>query len=551
MAFEEIVAERPENWPANCREAKLEAICDAVENFRKNPTIETREILLALVSEHDLNQQSSLGLIRITEYEVALINHLYIAGQHHNIPSLRVYLYDVVGWTTRLNKITSQIAEALNENTVDNWGIDAYCKGLFPSLKLYHLAYQKYTFEKNAPFAAQLISLVNEILDSNLSGESINILTVAYCSLLNDISYMHGEKREGIWKFTRDELLELFTLEAKLVKLNHESPVQRPLKGVLMTQISNFVLKSRNQYNQDYICKYLPEEVAYESGINHQIWMRQIAKLNDEREQKVIPELFNDLSWVKYTWVKQPDFRPTRCYYVSSFCKSQDSANMKENYGACIYGYKNDRIADLIGPIGFYRLKRNANLSGDLPDEIESPFISQVIAFDVLYDANEAKEELRFLFQVIDEFDMEDDQKQKFLDDILQYWILSVKDPKWKDERERRYVVFLYDCYRYSEMERDETFLKVKTSLFLTPDFIRGDNPSKEEIRRQLYAKRKALFTGMFLLCEDCLNQDYDVITCGETVHSCPICGSRNVVVIQDRVQMIEKMREHGWDFYK
>mgnify|MGYP004539505987 CR=1 FL=1 len=41
-------------------------------------------------------------------------------------------------------------------------------------------------------------------------------------------------------------------------------------------------------------------------------------------------------------------------------------------------------------------------------------------------------------------FDLSDNSKKMFLQEILQYWILSVKDSKWKAERERRYVIFEY-----------------------------------------------------------------------------------------------------------
>ena len=90
---------------------------------------------------------------------------------------------------------------------------------------------------------------------------------------------------------------------------------------------------------------------------------------------------------------------------------------------------------------------------------------------------------------------MSDSEKKQFLQEILQYWILSVKDYEWQEEKERRYVIFLYEDYDYKEVEVDDTFLKIKTSLFLTPDFIIGDNPGRWEIMRQLYAKRKALFS--------------------------------------------------------
>ena len=159
---------------------------------------------------------------------------------------------------------------------------------------------------------------------------------------------------------------------------------------------------------------------------------------------------------------------------------------MQEGYGECLYGYKNDRIVDLVGPIGVRKLTKRAGADVDLPDKIERPYISQVITFDVLYDVEEAKEELQYLFSIIDMFDLSDEDKKQFLQEILQYWILSVKDSKWETERERRYVLFLYDDYTYKETEFDDTFLKVKTSLFITPDFIIGKNPSRWEIKRQI-----------------------------------------------------------------
>lgn len=64
-----------------------------------------------------------------------------------------------------------------------------------------------------------------------------------------------------------------------------------------MTSISNYILKSRNDYNENYICKYISVEVAKKSIINHQIWMSIIENLNDEREQRVVPELFEKSEW--------------------------------------------------------------------------------------------------------------------------------------------------------------------------------------------------------------------------------------------------------------
>ena len=43
--------------------------------------------------------------------------------------------------------------------------------------------------------------------------------------------------------------------------------------------------------------------------------------------------------------------------------------------------------------------------------------------------------------------------------------VLTVKDEYWKDGRERRYVLFLYNDYDYFETVVEDGFLKEKTSL--------------------------------------------------------------------------------------
>ncbi len=449
-------------------------------------------------------------------------------GAAHQINSLKIYLYDLITETTRLQKIMSWCNPVLGANDEDAARIITYEEGLMLPLRLYHFAYQKYTIEKELPFAEQLFSVVNGVMQVSKTEDEINSIAYAYSALLHDLSNMHGSKKERIWEFTREELLKLFKLEAKILKMNNQSPITRPTKGILIMQISNFILKSRHNYNEDYICKYLPQNVARESVSNHQIWMKKTELLNDTREQKVIPEFFQDTSWIKYDWIKDIDFTATRTYYVSCFSKAINSDEMQNDYGQCIYGYKNDRIVDLVAPIGIMKLKKKDDTDDDLPDTIERPYISQVIAFDVLYDEIEAKKELEYLFDVIDMFDMSDAEKKQFLQEILQYWILSVKDYEWHEEKERRYVIFLYDDYNYKEVEFDDTFLKVKTSLFLTPDFIIGDNPGRWEIMRQLYAKRKALFSREYLFCEDCLMQDHDAAVM-QMPKVCPVCGSNKI----------------------
>ena len=86
-------SEKPEGWPKNRREWKLDVLCERMEEFKNNPTYKNREILIALASEHDMNETSGYGLVRITEYEVGLINYLYLVSQAYQINSVKVYLY--------------------------------------------------------------------------------------------------------------------------------------------------------------------------------------------------------------------------------------------------------------------------------------------------------------------------------------------------------------------------------------------------------------------------------------------------------------------------
>lgn len=161
------------------------------------------------------------------------------------------------------------------------------------------------------------------------------------------------------------------------------------------------------------------------------------------------------------------------------------------------------------------------------------PAFTQVVTFDVIYDREMAKKEINFLCSIIDCFNMEDIHKKDFLEGILQYWILSVKDPEWEHEQERRYLLFMYDEYEYLEIDRsDSNFLKLKTSLFLHPDFILGNNPVKQHIKMMIDDKRHAVATKAYLYCQNCLNIDFDAIAENKNNGICSICGSKDVLEV-------------------
>lgn len=516
----DTINSKPKDWPANAIECQLENIQNQMDEFKRNPNYKNKEVLVSLVTDYDLNQRSALGLLRTTKYEVAIINSLFFDASIIQLNALKVYLYELITQKTQMQKIILCIPDAKQELDIKEF------EGLLPQLRLHYLTYQKFNVEKSKSYANQLIEIIESILNNLDNDENkkeiIASITNSYISLLNDISYFRCAKRTRIWAFTREEIYNLYRLVAKLNKLNGDMPTERPLKGVLMTSISNYILKSRNNYNEDYICKYVSSDVAKQSVNNHQIWMSVIERLNDEREQKVIPELFEKNNWSNYPWIKDIDFSHKRNYYVSSFCKSLNNLEMMESYGECIYGYKDDRIAEILSPILYYNKKSKNKI----------PMFSQVIAFDVLYDKEEAKEELEFLFSIVDCFNMNNQNKKSFLEEILQYWILSVKDSKWEHERERRYIIFMYDSYDYNEIDlSDSRFLKLKTSLFIEPDFILGKNPVKNYIKRMVDNKRKVISMKPYLFCHNCFNRDFDAVAGNANPKECSICGSTNISI--------------------
>lgn len=506
------IEDKPKDWPANEIELHLDNISNCLDEFVKNPNHETKEILISLVSNYDLNQQSHLGILRTTKYEVAQINSLFIKALTCNIPSLRVYLYELVGVKTRMQKMVS-----FSSKTPQNLEIPEF-NGLIPQLHLYYVTYLTYILNNDKKYAECLFEYAQNIVEQENPTLQINF-SIAFNAMLNDISYFSCKKTAEIWAFNRDEIYYLLKLVAKLNKLTNQNPIDRPLKGVLMTCISNYILKSRNNYNEDYVCKYVSPEVAVKSLKNKEVWISEIKNLNDEREQKVVPEIFKDNKLNTYTWAQNIDFTPQRTYYVSCFSKSINNEKMKKKYGSCIYGYKNDKIAEMISPITF--LYNNEKI----------PFLSQVISFDVIYNKEEAKEELCFLCKIIDEFDIPAQDKKNFLEEILQYWILSVKDSKWSYENERRYVIFTYDNYKYNEIDLNAPkFLKIKSSLLLNPDFILGENPIKAHLKTIVDFKRYNIYKQKnYLYCPDCLSIDFDSILQKEKIKSCPICKSCNV----------------------
>ena len=107
---------------------------------------------------------------------------------------------------------------------------------------------------------------MNNFVSTCENDEELFEIVHGLVTMINDLSYFECKKREEIWAFSRDEIKKIMSLEASLTSKIGETAIERPLKGVLMTTISNYVLKSRYDYNSDYIVKYISEDVAKETS---------------------------------------------------------------------------------------------------------------------------------------------------------------------------------------------------------------------------------------------------------------------------------------------
>lgn len=502
--------QKPDKWPESERECALQNIFGAMKRFIEEPNYKNKEVILSLATGYDLSQKPILGIWRISEYEVELMNVLYMMASGLNIYSVKLFLYELIQDNTYFQK---GFSSALNR---ENDCIETYSM-LESPLDIYYFIWCEYIHIESRSFADQIICSTNKLIQQ---GIDINHMANSLLIIINDLSYFNSKKRNKVWAFSRDELVKIFAFEARLLKRSGRKINVRPTKGLVKMAISNYILKSRYGYNNAYICKYIPEETVSSSLENHEIWLKNIAKLNDEREEKVLPQLFANKKWLNVDWIKNIDFAPTRMYFASSFSKELNNKKMKDKYGGCIYGYKNDKIAETIAPIII-----------EEKNGIRLPKLSQVTSFDVLYNVNMAKEELNFLCEIIDMFDLEEREKCQFYEEILQYWILSVKDKKWDYEKERRYVLFLYEDYDYLEMKIENEFLKLKTSLLLLPDFILDKNPFKNRLKMYIDNKREVAVMKDYMFCEECFSIDYD--SAHRRVQSCPICGSKQFSFIK------------------
>ena len=75
------------------------------------------------------------------------------------------------------------------------------------------------------------------------------------------------------------------------------------------------------------------------------------------------------------------------------------------------------------------------------------------------------KDEINIVGNIVDKFNLSNEEKSNLFNNIILYWRYSIKENKWSIERERRYQIFLWEDYEYVDLENDEKFLKVNTYL--------------------------------------------------------------------------------------
>ena len=68
-----------------------------------------------------------LGLFRTTDYEVARINTLFVEAHFLQLNALKTYLYELIGYKTRMQKIVSWFPETDATLKLDLF--EGLCKG--------------------------------------------------------------------------------------------------------------------------------------------------------------------------------------------------------------------------------------------------------------------------------------------------------------------------------------------------------------------------------------------------------------------------------------
>jgi len=504
--------DKPVDFPANNREGRILKIHELLTQIPKQPDYKIREILSSLCIETDLNEQNSLGQMRFTTYEVSLINSIYLLASTLHAEFVKVYLYREMISLERQFRMGNSMKRQFGLPEDDE---QETIGTLIPMLKLFYLVYSNYKTYRSRSFIDEIINTYNTFVQHISDEKLINERTRNLVSMLLDLSYVDSYKTFPVLKLDRTDLEKLFKFISYALKRTNQNPSERPLLGVMCLMTSNYIFKSRHGYNNENIYKCISDDTLEKALVNFEIWMNKTSNLNDKREGKFMVDLFANKNWISYDWAKKAHLNE-RTSYVSSFVIGVPSDKIKKRYGGNFLGYKNDKIAAAIAP---FTVIKNYGLK-----------LEHIVIYDIIYFRKEAKEELNFLFFVIDCFNLSDSEKIKFLEAILPYWKYSFKDSRWKEEKERRYEILHFDSSNYLETSTSDNFFKLKTALFNYPDIAIVRNHKTKLIDRRL-EKLNFITNREYQFCNDCLSSDFDNIN----GLSCNVCGSESITVMNKR----------------
>ena len=511
-------AEKPTDWPLNQYEQNIDYILGLAEKFFDKPSYTLKETLFSFIDQTDLNEINELGIVRHTNYEVAVLNQLYLIALAINCESLKIYVYSYLDRQIRINTMLYKMGELIagSQAETNEYFIESYFS-LLPPLKLFFVCNTQFRLQKKRSLADELISTTKNLLNTDNS-QLYDDLTHSFVTMFKDISFFTSIKTCGVFAFERNELLKLFEFESTLLKKANQNVAKHPLRGVIKLTIKNWVLKSRNGYNSNCLYKCISTTSTFQAFDNNEIWMSKIEKLYDKRERKVIREIYKNKRWLKYSWAKKVSLTFDANSYVCSYSKVIPNDDMKKEYGENVFGYKSDRIGDILTPIEM--------VNGH-------PFLGLISCYDIIYGQDEAKNEINYLCDIIDLFSMSDEEKSDFLSDILEYWSLSFKDKKWDYECERRYQIFIEDDYSLIDTRIDEDYFKTKCTLYTYPDFLLSED-KYIKFKVQVNRKNKLNFVAQknYIYCLNCFQADYDGVSTYSKEYKCPICGSSDTKYI-------------------
>ncbi len=511
-----LEVEKPKDWGVTSRECRLENIVNSLKKFKNSPTIENREILISLVSIYDLNEMTSLGVLRITDYEIAKINYLYLEAKMMNFPSLISYLYYHIADIVLSYRMA---VDVMNVGMGVEKTFDVMC-GLHSPLQMFFKIYRCFRAEKNRTLAETIVKFFSAYNSLEESYSDENIEYNPCLLMMEELSHSPSSNVLQVLLFNRTELYKIFECLFTFFNKAKLSINERPFRGILAITISNWILKSRYNYNTENIHKYVNDNNANKMLSNGEIWIQKTEFLNDKREGNLIREILKNKKWIEREWAKKMDLNLNLTRYVTSFSKSSPTKELIKEYGKNVFSYKTDRIASNIAPLQIYNEK--------------SKSFSTVKYFDIIYGLEDTKLELNYLFSIIDLFKTPDNEKTEFLNHIIMYWDLSFKDKKWNGEKERRYLIFIFDdTYDYRDIEIDSRFLKIKTTLFLYPDFISKENVIRNSLELNRFEKVNAIKHHETLFCKDCLNDD--IIVWRNEGEICSVCKSENIIILNEK----------------